>query len=127
MAIIDTDIQSCHSKGRKSKLLRPQITMMGAMAMSGMVWLAITWGTRARSRRPDVVSTMAMLRPTITPMANPTVASRKVKAASLPTIDQKGSLVPLGSSKIPDTMSRTGGILRSSDSGRIEPMIGQPD
>ena len=125
--MIDTDIQSCHSKGRKSKLLRPQITMMGAMAISGMVWLAITWGTRARSKRPEVVSTMAMPRPTTTPMANPTAASRSVKAASLPTIDQKGSLVPLGSSKIPETMSSTGGILRSSDRGRTDPMIGQSD
>ena len=99
--------------------------MMGAMAINGMVWLAITWGTSARSKRPEVVSTMAMPRPTTTPTANPTAASRRVKAASLPTIDQNGSLVPLGSSKIPSTMSSTGGILRLSDSGRIEPTIGQ--
>ena len=38
--MIDTDIQSFHSHGKKSMFLRPQITTNGAMAMSGMVWLA---------------------------------------------------------------------------------------
>ena len=78
----ETDIQSCHSHGKKSKFFRPQITMMGAMAMSGMVWLAITNGSRPCSSRRHWANASAMTMPITRPTKKPAKASRRVKTAS---------------------------------------------
>ena len=80
--MMETDIQSCHSHGKTSKFLRPQITMMGAMAMSGMVWLAITNGRRPCSSRRHWAKASAMAIPITRPTMNPAKASRNVNNAS---------------------------------------------
>src|SRR3990172_4495075 len=53
-------------------------TIIGARAMIGMVWLAMTYGTKARSKRREWTNAVASARPTNAPTTKPIPASRHV-------------------------------------------------
>jgi hypothetical protein len=53
-------------------------TIIGARATIGMVWLATTYGTKARSRSREWTKAVARTRPSRAPTTNPMNASRQV-------------------------------------------------
>src|SRR5712671_1399322 len=57
-------------------------TIIGARAMIGTVWLAITYGTKARSSNLEWTNAVARTSPRSAPRANPINASRHVYSAA---------------------------------------------
>ena len=53
-------------------------TIIGARAMIGTVWLAMTYGTKARSSKREWTNAVARASPSSAPRANPMSASRQV-------------------------------------------------
>jgi hypothetical protein len=53
-------------------------TIIGARATIGIVWLATTYGTKARSSSREWTKTVASTRPSSAPTTNPIPASRHV-------------------------------------------------
>lgn len=53
-------------------------TIIGASATIGIVWLAITYGTKARSARREWTKIAASAMPITAPAAKPMAASRQV-------------------------------------------------
>ena len=70
------------------------MTMSGAMAMIGIVWLATMSGTSARSRTRTWTSTIASPSPNVDPRANPIAAFRSVNSAA--PISRSTVVCPLG-------------------------------
>ena len=57
-------------------------TIIGARATIGIVWLAMTYGTKARSSSPEWTKAAASAIPMTVPAANPIAASSQVYAAA---------------------------------------------
>ncbi len=85
-------------------------TTIGARAMIGIVWLAITYGTRARSSSRECTNRMASPRPMAAPSTNPMAAPRHVNsAASMRTAKRLNSLRRVAGSNSAPTISHTCG------------------
>ncbi len=65
-------ITTLSTSGPKAK------TIIGASATIGIVWLAITYGTRARSSSFEWTNTAARPMPMMAPTTKPMAASRQV-------------------------------------------------